>query len=579
MLSRRQILHMAMASGATSLTPLGHFAKDSGHGGGGGHGGGRGPRLTPFLAPLPIPPPPAQKQPFPVSHLAAQHLEDLGPVARTSQFYEIIQEEVEVSLHPELPPTTVWRYRDTSAPETSPYLPGPTFLARQGTPQVIRHLNRLPRNHVGFGVPNTTVHYHGGHVLPFFDGFPENVSDLPGRAVIEPGEQFDYVYPMQDFGFVHGNPDPTDRPSTQWYHDHFLDFTGPNVYRGLAAFYLVFDELDTLNETTGLRLPSGPFDIPMVLADRRVRNDGSLVYEPGDFDGFLGDQMLVNGAIQPFLEVKRRKYRFRFLNGANARMFLLRITDDENRNPRRFDIIATDGGLLSRTLRNQRTVFIAPAERFEIVVDFSQFAPGTELYLTDFLEQDSGRGSGGDFEEPDEVDRDEARKILKFVVQGGHVRDRSQVPDVLRPFEAISQDMIAAAERKHFRFERRGGAWAINHEFVDLEEALATVNTNVPQVWTFENGGGGWWHPIHTHIEFGHILRRNGKRPGPLELDGNAKKDDVVLAGGDEVDVFFDFRDFLGAAVFHCHNLEHEDHFMMGRFDIEGEGLSLGGRR
>jgi len=564
---RRALLRMAALGGVAPLVP-----RDGG-------GDAPSPRLTPFVAPLPVPPPPVPRAPFAPSEFAAEHLEDLGPIAAQARYYEIVQEEALVSLHPELPPTPVWRYRDTQAPADSPYLPGPTFVVRQGVPQVVRHLNRLPRNHVGFGVNQTTVHYHGGHVLPFFDGFPESVADLPGPVTIGPGEQFDYVYAMQDFGFFHGRPDPTDRPSTQWYHDHFIDFTGPNVYRGLAAFYLVFDELDTGDETTGLRLPSGPFDIPMVLQDRRVRRDGTLVYEPGDFNGFLGDQMLVNGAIQPFLEVRQRKYRFRFLNGANARMFLLRITNGEGRRPIPFDVIATDGGLLSRTLRGQNRLFISMAERFEIVVDFSRFTPGTELYLTDFLDQDSGRGPGGDFERPDEVKESQGRQMLKFIVQGGMVNDRSQVPDVLRPFAAIPPDVLARAERKHFRFERQGGAWAINHEFVDLERPLARAGTNVPQIWTFENGGGGWWHPIHTHIEFGHVLRRNRRTPGPLELDGNAKKDDVLLAGGDEVEVFFDFRDFLGASVFHCHNLEHEDHFMMGRFDIEGEGLSVGKRR
>lgn len=525
-------------------------------------------RLTPFIQPLPFPPPPTQVAPFRPTALCEQHLTEMGSVAAKAQFCEIVEEEALVSLHPELPLTPVWRYRDTSVPEDSPILAGPTFVVRMGSPQVVRFLNRLPSDHIGFGVPHLTTHFHGGHMAPVFDGFPENVPGVP-HVVREHGEHFDYLWAQQDVGFSTGNPDPDERPSTQWYHDHLLDFTGPNVMRGLAGFYLVFDELDTGNEMTGLHLPSGPFDVPLVIQDKRIAPDGTMIYQPGDFDGFLGDQMLVNGAIDPFLEVKRRKYRFRILNGSNARMYKLRITNENNRNPKPIHVIATDGGLLARTYRNRRTIFLGMAERAEIIVDFSQFAPGTELYLTNFCSQDSGRGPDGDFEEVKEVDKDDARKIMKFVVTGGAVRDRSQIPKKLRPLRPVPKDAIDAAVHRHFEFERKGGAWAINGDFIDIEHPSARPKKGKPEIWHLENGGGGWWHPIHVHIELGRMLSRNGARPGPLERDGNAKKDTFNLAGGDEVEVFFNFRDFTGPSVFHCHNIEHEDHFMMARFDIE----------
>ena len=481
-----------------------------------------------------------------------------------------MQEAALVNLHPELPDTPVWRYRDVNAPANSPFVPGPTFQVRQGEPQVIRHLNRLPAGHVGFGVPHTTVHFHGGHVKPLFDGFPEDIAELGTRVVSEPGQDFDYVYAMQDPGFLEGNPDPTERAAMQWYHDHLLDFTGPNVYRGLSGAYIVYDDLDTGSENSGLRLPGplGVHDIPLVLQDRRIAADGSLIYLPEDFDGFLGDKFMVNGAINPFFTVARRKYRFRVLNGSNARFYMLSVSDaDGRRQP--FDIIANDGGLLAAPLRNQHKFLVANAEQIEFVIDFSAYPAGTELYLSDFLDQDSGRGPGGDFEEPDEVDRGEENRIMKFVVQGGSVQDPSQVPNTLRPFDPIPQSEIDAAEIVEVEFERRRGAWAVNHEFVDLEHPLVTAKRNRPQIWRIYNGGGGWWHPIHVHIENMRILRRNGGVPGPLERDGLAKKNTINLAGRDHVEAFFNFRDFTGHAVFHCHNLEHEDHFMMGRFDIE----------
>jgi len=321
--------------------------------------------------------------------------------------------------------------------------------------------------------------------------------------------------------------------------------------------------------TRGLRLPSGPYDVPLVLQDRRFAPNGQMVYTPGDLDGFLGDQFMVNGAVQPFLEVDRRKYRFRFLNGSNARYYLLRFTDGGGRVSRRFDMIGTDGGLLSRPLRDLSQFKFAPAERYEVVVDFSGLAPGTEVYLTNFAVQDSGRGPDGDFEQLDAADRDEAVRIMKFIVRGGVVEDRSRVPDRLRPLTPVPQSEIDEAVHVELEFQRKGGAWAINGDFVDLERPLVRSRRDRPEIWHIENGGGGWWHPVHVHIGFGRILSRNGRRPPLFERDGITKRDMYDLSGGDRIEAFFRFRDFTGSSVFHCHNLEHEDHFMMGRFDIE----------
>jgi FtsP/CotA-like multicopper oxidase with cupredoxin domain len=528
------------------------------------------PRTTPFVSPLPIPPQATQLAPFTPSPEAVAHLRDLGggSIPPNTKYYQLIQEEALVQLHPELPRTRVWRYRDVNQPPDSPFVTGPTFVVNQGDPQVIRQMNRLPANHVGFGVTNTTVHLHGGHVLPLFDGFPENVPELPVPVVISPGQDFDYVYAMQDVGFSDGAPDPDERASMLWYHDHLLDNTGPNVYRGLAGVYYIFDELDTGDETTGLRLPGpvGVFDIPLVLQDKRIARDGSLVYLPENFDGFLGDKFLVNGAINPFLKVQRRKYRFRVLDASNARFFLLSVTDGRGlRQP--FDIIATEGGLLSRPLRDQRKFFLVNAEQIEFVFDFSRYPAGTELFLTDFLRQKDGRGPGGTLKDPDQVSAREANRIMKFVVEGGPVADPSEVPDQLRPLRPVPQAKLDAAQRRTFEFDRTGGRWAINGQFVNLERAFISVPRGRPQIWTLK-GGGGWWHPIHFHISNMRVLERNGKQPRLIERDGLAKENTVPLAPGDEVKIFIEFRDFTGLTVFHCHNLEHEDMFMMARMDL-----------
>jgi FtsP/CotA-like multicopper oxidase with cupredoxin domain len=202
------------------------------------------------------------------------------------------------------------------------------------------------------------------------------------------------------------------------------------------------------------------------------------------------------------------------------------------------------------------------------VLDFSRYPAGTELFLTDFLRQKSGRGPGGTVERPDQVSARLANRILKFVVDGGPMADQSQVPDQLRPFQPVPQAKLDAAERRTFKFQRKHGAWTINDQFFNAEKALITVARGRPQIWTLKNGGGGWWHPVHIHISNMRVLERNGRQPGPLERDGMAKENTVQLGPNDEVKIFIEFLDFTGLVVFHCHNLQHEDHFMMGRMDI-----------
>ena len=239
--------------------------------------------------------------------------------------------------------------------------------------------------------------------------------------------------------------------------------------------------------------------------------------------------------------------------------------------------IATEGGLLSRPVPRPNGVLLSMAERIEVVIDFSQFPAGTTaLYLENRLNQTSGRGPGGDFNNPDLLSS--GTRILKFNLQPGTVSDSSQVPQALRPFAPISASEISKAVVRNFQFDRSDGGWVINGQFVDLTRPLASPSkTGVGEIWRLKNGGGGWWHPIHIHLEFGRVLKRNGSTPfgggagdhgQSLEQDGVAKKDTYLLGPGDQVDVFLRFRDFVGPYVFHCHNIEHEDMAMMARFDV-----------
>jgi FtsP/CotA-like multicopper oxidase with cupredoxin domain len=514
------------------------------------------PRLTPFVSPLPIPLNAQQVAPFQTVGAAPSRFATQSPI-----YHKIIAEERLVSLHPQLPLTRIWGYRDAAVPVSTSGL-GPTFITTFGVPMIVRLTNALPPDHVGFGHPFLTTHMHGAHTEQRSDGFAENIGVL--RPVSAPGESYDMCYDNLDPGFSTGEPDSSDRPSTLWYHDHVLDFTAQNVYRGLVGLNLCFDQLDTGDETQGLQLPSGAFDVPLCLQDRRLDALGQLVYDPLDHNGFLGDVFLVNGAVQPFLSVQGRKYRFRFLNGCNARFLNMRIVSASG-VAQTYSQIATESGLMQGPLRDQTDSFMSPAQRNEIVFDFSRFAPGTVLYLENNVDQPDGRGPRGTFDNP--IFTPVGTRFLKFIV-GDRVADPSRVPDILRPFTPDYLAAVPTANRLQFQFSRRNGVWVINGESVDLHTPIATIRLNTPQVWTFKNNSGGWWHPIHVHLEYMHVLTRNGKIPKANERGTFCRRDVVNLGPNDEIEAFFRFRDYPGRWLIHCHTTEHEDAFMMACFDV-----------
>jgi FtsP/CotA-like multicopper oxidase with cupredoxin domain len=375
------------------------------------------PATTPFKDKLPLPPSPVPLS-QPLTNLTPYASPFYQPAKGTPTFYQISAEARFVQFHSDLPPTRIWGYRDDNTPGPWNFAAGPTFRPKiNGNPfagTIVRLVNNLSSKETGFGFPRLTTHLHGGHVPAAADGFAENinVNGSPFTVVAEPdGGTHDHAYPFADPGFSTGEADPHERPSFLWYHDHLLDFTGPNVYRGLAGLAPVFEDaaalraaggtaldVDDENDPQGLRLPSGEFDIPMVLQDKLFAADGSLVFNSFDHNGFLGDKFLVNAKIQPYAEVKARRYRLRFLNGSNARHYELFLTD-ENGTPQPMAVIATEGGLLSKTVNPVKSILLAPAIRFEVIVDFSRFS-GKNLYIENRLAQDDGRGPRGTSSSP-----------------------------------------------------------------------------------------------------------------------------------------------------------------------------------
>ncbi|MBI1874818.1 MAG: multicopper oxidase domain-containing protein [Acidobacteria bacterium] len=461
------------------------------------------------------------------------------------------------SFHPDLPPNTIWGFDGI--------YPGPTFHARYGEPILVRHFNDLPQDHRGFGIPQVSTHLHNGHTPSESDGFP---SDFYPSIVGGPERFHDHHYPNALAGFSYQPPgDLREALSTLFYHDHRVDFTAQNVYKGLAGFYLLFNEWDSGDETIGFRLPSGMFDVPMMFADKLFDQDGQLFFDLFGLDGLLGDKFTVNGKIQPFLQVHPRRYRFRWLNVGPSRFNRFFLTDLHNlERVIPFTQISSDGNLLPRSIA-VTDVIMGSAERTDVIVDFSQFAPGTSIYLENRLEQVDGRAGTGRFFEPGQ-----GNLALRFDVVLPRVRDESLPPpytfyEVPRPTPAE----LAKARVRTFLFDRMNGQWSINGRFFDGETIRAAPIEETGEIWILENqpprqpGARSWAHPIHIHLEEFQVLSRDG-RPPPVVEQG--RKDVVRLGITSQVRVFLRFRDFLGRYPMHCHNILHEDHAMMLRWDV-----------
>ncbi|MDT0465692.1 multicopper oxidase family protein [Streptomyces gibsoniae] len=478
----------------------------------------------PYAVPLPLPP-------------------VLAPArsSGTTDVYEITQQTARLRILPGVK-TTAWTYGGT--------FPGPTLVSRSGRRTVVRHRNELPHP--------TVVHLHGGHIPYGSDGYPtalilprsgtaSNPYGMAGMPDMSPeaGARDDvatertYTYPMQQ------------RAATLWYHDHRMGFTGPNVWHGLAGFHLVHDD-----EEEALPLPRGERDIPLMIADRAFAADGSFRYPALDpaqhtpgvtdpyMDGVLGDVLLVNGAPWPVLEPLRLRYRLRLLNASNARRYRLTL-DPPPPGGGGLVQIGGDGGLLERPLAHD-TLDIAPAERFDVIVDFSRYRPGTRVRLMNQL------GSGS------------TAHVMCFDVSTARPpADDSRIPDRLSATAAPRPERAAAT--RTFHFQRRAGStgWTINGRPYEPGRPLATVRLGTTELWRFVTD---FHHPVHLHLNHFQVAARNGRAPGPYDAGW---KDTVDLRPAESVEIVTRFTDYPGRFMLHCHNLEHEDMAMMADFVTE----------
>lgn len=452
--------------------------------------------------------------------------------------------------------------------------PGPTFRARYGDPVLVRRFNDLPelgKGNVKFGFPSVTIHLHNAHTASESDGIPPDF--------FPPGTYYDYHYANFPAGF-----DPRERMTTLWYHDHMLDFTAPNVYAGLSGIWTFFDDQDTGFERDprpgAFRLPSGDYDIPMILHDVQFDKDGQVVWDfldptPGEFDpnappggtytvnGMIGDQVTVNRIIKPNLDVEPRKYRLRIINGGPSRFYelYLRVERPGDAEPQ-FIVISTDGNLLPQPVQADN-LRIAVAQRHDVIVDFSQFNPGDLVYIVNRLVmRDDGAGPSGRL-------LDEGDPIIRFKV--GHKRgpDPSRIPDFLRALPSVNLNEVR--RERVWNLDYDNGLWTINGKLYDPDRIDAAIEQGSAEIWTFLSNGNAWSHPMHIHFEEFQVLEHN-YQPIPFGDVQRSRKDDIWVGPNDQFKIFMRFRDFLGSYVMHCHNVVHEDNAMMIRFDIVPPG-------
>lgn len=472
----------------------------------------RSPAVPRFAVPLPVP---SVLRPFATA----------GGVDR----YEIRQTEAEMEIIPGRP-TRIFGYHGI--------FPGPTIEARRGRPVAVRHVNQLP-------VP-TVVHLHGGLVSPESDGYPTDLvlpvgrHDWPGHHGGGPA------------GVAHGGRTyryPNDQTAaTLWYHDHRMDFTGPQVYRGLAGFYLIRDEAEE-----ALPLPRGEREIPLMIADRLFHDDGSFFYPSLDpalrdrpgvravfLNGVLGDTVLVNGAPWPVKWVDGARYRLRILNASNARSYELRL-DPPSPGGKPLVQIGSDVGLLPRPVAHDKLI-VSAGERYDVIVDFARYPSGTRVVLRNGFDEDGPTG-----------------QLMRFDV-GARVRDDSAIPARLGP---DLEPLDPPARTRAFRLLGGQGGLpsTVNGRTFQADRVDATVRLGTTEHWTF---GGDPEHPVHVHLGHFRVLERNGGPPDPQD---QGWKDTVLLRGG-SVRLAVRFAGHRGRYVLHCHNLEHEDMMMMTNVEV-----------
>lgn len=401
---------------------------------------------------------------------------------------------------------------------------GPTIKANTGETVNVSLQNSLSEE--------TNIHWHGLILPENMDGHPKDIAS--------PGESLHYSLPI------------IQRAGTYWYHSHAHGVSGKQVFMGLAGMFIVNDP-----DEAALNLPSGEFEIPIIIQDKHFEGS-NLEYSPNDDEimtGYLGEQILINGQHAPFLNVASTWYRLRVLNGSTARVYNLNLTGGKQ-----MVIIGSDGGLLAAP-EPLSSILLGPGERIDVLIDFSDLEIGSEIYLI------SNKFSQYD------VQGRQSFSVLKFKVdrtQNSNFTLPSTLSDVspISPSLSVKTRTIDIAQTIGGEGGHGGmGRHSINGKIFDMERVDETVSAGTTEIWEFDNSAGDEIHPMHIHgVQF-QVLERIGGRNKVIASE-KGFKDTILLMPGEKVRLIMTFPNYTGVFVFHCHNLEHEDDGMMLNYKI-----------
>jgi FtsP/CotA-like multicopper oxidase with cupredoxin domain len=553
------------------------------------------PFVDEFTAPFPADDHPLNPQPTEFPNLGAGEA-DRAPHPRWTQFapahftYDISAQPGLHQFHSDFGQTYLWAFNGQ--------FPGPTMFGRYGKSGIVRFRNNLPVTTTTFGRNEITIHLHNGHHGSESDGF---AGDFFGTGFWK-----DNLYPnvyagIDAFG---GNPggdgvgDPREKMGSFWYHDHRAEFTLPNNVLGLNGMYIVYDSTDPGHEVpaaNSLQLPGyyGVTDFPIELVDHKFCPTSNGRTELVNAAG--GDKFIVNGKIQPRLTVRRRKYRFRILNTGPTQTYDLTLIKPDG-SVGTIVVIATDANFLEHPIpidaganagnSNSTTAPIVPgglrvsvAERYDIIIDFSQFNAGDKVYLkenrTMFVNPGnvfSGLPPGLNI----------GNVLMRFDVVNREQWFPADTPPI--PATLCTYPTLPPTDNSwEWQFVLVGGRFRVKRPFdtvgctFDPDHSAHCMLQGTCEEWLINNNiASGWTHPVHIHFEEGRTLKRfvNGVEV-PVTPLHTGRKDVYRMEAGQGALIKMQFRDYSGRYLIHCHNMAHEDNFMMVRWDIVPDQASL----
>jgi FtsP/CotA-like multicopper oxidase with cupredoxin domain len=421
-------------------------------------------------------------------------------------------------------------------------LPSPTIRVKRGESLAIDYQNRIDQESI--------IHWHGLIVPPDMDGHPKDA--------VQPGQTYNYRFDIDQ------------RAGTYWYHPHPDKLTGPQVYRGLGGLFIIEDE-----EEQALNLPSGDYELPLVVQEKRFSDSGEMTYSlnmMARMMGFFGNTLLVNGMQAPYHEVSNRFYRLRLLNGSNARTLDFSFSDNSS-----FYVIGSDGGLHDQPYEIS-SITLTPGERADLLVDFSSYSVGQKIRMTAGARNGKGgmmdgmMDGGGMMNDENNNEegmmgdgmgsRNSGGAFLEFRITNEE-EDSFRLPQTLTDLSFPNEADADRTRRIDLTMEMMQGP-AIDGKFFEMLRADQTVQQEALEIWEFNNGTM-MPHPMHVHVTQFKVLDRSGGSLAPHE---RGWKDTVRVDAGETVRVLTKFDAQKGLYVFHCHNLEHEDNGMMANFKL-----------